>query len=82
MNISQYMPFVSFWLAGFACLGFLIVVAPLGVYGFFFERRVRADGPEPPASPAEVTALRVFFAATAASLLLLLSAASVLTAMY
>ena len=62
-------------------VGLLIVVVPLGLFGYFFDRRIRADAPEPSASPAEVKALRIFFAASLASLLVLLSIVAVTIAM-
>lgn len=69
-------PQVFVFLAG----GLAIFVLPMIVFGIFYDRRIRADGPEPPAEAAEVKAFRVYLIAALSVLVVLVVAAAILLA--
>lgn len=64
--------------SGYLAVGALVIVLPMLACGIGFDRRIRADGPEPPAGHAEVRALRIYLAAVMTVLVLLVVAVSVM----
>ncbi len=63
---------------GYFAVGVVAIVLPMLAFGISFDRRVRADGPEPPAAAAEVKALRRYLGVVLSVLVVLVAAVSVL----
>jgi hypothetical protein len=58
--------------------GMVLIVLPMLLFGLHFDRRIRSDAPEPPASAAEVKALRRYLTLVLSVLAFLVAAVSIL----
>ncbi len=65
---------------GYIAAGFAIFVLPLLLLAVYFDFRIRADAPEPPAAPAEVRALRLYLGGMLSAIMLLVVVSSLLLA--
>ncbi len=79
VQTPYYPPFPT--ASGYLIVGLLVIVLPMLAGGIALDRRVRADGPEPPAGRAEVRALRIYLGAVLTVLVLLVVAVSIMVGM-